>query len=50
MGAVGVEADSDKAIFPALDLTVSLGHDGGIKLNLPFVIPGLGSTNIAGKN
>jgi len=50
VGAVGVEADSDKAIFPALDLTVSLGHDGGIKLGLPFVIPGLGSTDIAGKN
>jgi len=50
VGAIGVEANSDAAIFPAADLEVSLGHDGGIKLGLPFVIPGLGSTDIAGKN
>ncbi|MEI6501874.1 MAG: glutamate synthase-related protein, partial [Armatimonadota bacterium] len=50
VGAVGIAADSDIAIFPSVDLTVSLGHDGGIKLGLPFSIPGLGSTDIAAKN
>lgn len=50
VGAVGVEPDSDKAVFPAVNLEVSLGHDDGIKLGLPFVMPGLGSTDIAAKN
>ena len=50
VGAVGVEPDSDQAIFPAVDLQVSLGRDGGIKLGLPLVIPGLGSTDIAANN
>ena len=46
VGAVGIEADSDKAIFPAVDLETRLGRDGGIKLRLPFVIPGIGSTDV----
>ena len=50
VGAVGVEEDSDKAIFPNVDLEATLGKDKGIKLRLPLVIPGLGSTNIAGQN
>ena len=50
VGAVGVEADSDKAIFPNVSLESWLGRDRGIKLRLPFVIPGLGSTNVAGQN
>ncbi len=50
VGAMGVEADSDKAVFPAVDLAVSLGRDDGIKLALPLVIPGLGSTDIAANN
>jgi glutamate synthase domain-containing protein 2 len=50
VGAVGIEEDSDKAIFPNVDLETRLGHDKGIKLRLPTVIPGLGSTNIAAQN
>ena len=50
VGAVGMEEDSDKAIFPNVDLETTLGQDKGIKLRLPIVIPGLGSTNIAVQN
>lgn len=50
VGAVGIEPDSDKAIFPAVDLETRLGRDRGIKLKLPFVIPGIGSTDIAKNN
>ncbi|MGB2614009.1 MAG: FMN-binding glutamate synthase family protein [Phycisphaerae bacterium] len=49
-GAHGVEADSDKAIFPAVNLEVAIGHDKGIKFRLPWIIPGIGSTNIAKNN
>ena len=50
VGAQGIEANSDKAIFPAVDLEVRFGHDNGLKFHLPFVIPGIGSTNIAKNN
>ncbi len=50
VGAVGIEADSDKAIFPNVSLETKLGNNGGIKLRLPIVIGGLGSTNVAGIN
>jgi glutamate synthase domain-containing protein 2 len=50
VGAQGIEADSDKAIFPAVDLEVRLGRDGGIKFRFPWIIPGIGSTNIAKNN
>lgn len=50
VGAHGIEADSDKAIFPAVNLEVVFGHDKGIKFKLPWLIPGLGSTNIAQVN
>ena len=50
VGAVGIEADSDKAIFPAVDLHVNVGRDKGIKLKMPFVIPGIGSTDVAKNN
>ncbi len=50
VGAHGVEADSDKAIFPAVDLSVAFGHDKGIKFKLPWIIPGIGSTDIAKNN
>jgi glutamate synthase domain-containing protein 2 len=49
-GAAGVEADSDRAIFPAVNLEVVFGHDAGIKFRRPWIIPGIGSTNIAGNN
>jgi glutamate synthase domain-containing protein 2 len=50
VGAHGIEADSDKAIFPNVNLEVRFGHDGGIKFRLPFIIPGIGSTNVAKNN
>jgi len=46
VGAVGIEEDSDKAIFPNVNLETRMGHDKGIKLRLPIVIGGLGSTNV----
>src|SRR5512135_2649015 len=49
-GAHGIEPDSDKAIFPAVDLEVSIGHDGGIRFRLPWIISGIGSTDIAKNN
>ncbi len=50
VGAHGVEADSDKAIFPAVNLEVRIGHENGIKFRYPWIIPGIGSTNIAKNN
>ncbi len=50
VGAQGIEADSDKAVFPAVDLEVRFGHDDGLKFRLPIMIPGIGSTNIAKNN
>lgn len=49
-GAHGVAADSDQAIFPAVNLEVAIGHDKGIKFLLPWLISGIGSTNIAKNN
>ncbi|MFH1783441.1 MAG: FMN-binding glutamate synthase family protein [bacterium] len=49
-GAYGVELDSDKALFTNVNLEQRIGHDKGIKLKLPIVIPGLGSTAIAQNN
>ena len=50
VGAAGIEEDPDKAIFPNVNLETRLGHDQGIKLRLPFIIAGLGSTNVAKQN
>jgi len=50
VGAHGIEADSDKAVFPNVDLEVRFGHDGGIKFRYPWIIPGIGSTNVAKNN
>ena len=50
VGAHGIEADSDKAIFPAVDLEVRFGHDGGLKFRYPWIIPGIGSTDVAKNN
>jgi glutamate synthase domain-containing protein 2 len=46
-GAYGIEADSDKALFTNVNLETKIGHDKKIKLKLPIIIPGLGSTSIA---
>ncbi|MCK4763724.1 MAG: FMN-binding glutamate synthase family protein [Candidatus Aminicenantes bacterium] len=50
VGAQGIEADSDKAIFPAVNLEVKFGRDNGVKFRYPWIIPGIGSTNIAKNN
>ncbi len=50
VGAHGIEADSDKAIFPAVSLEVVFGHDRKLKFRYPWIIPGIGSTNIAKNN
>jgi len=49
-GAHGIEADSDKAIFPAVDTEVAIGHDQGVKFRYPWIISGIGSTDIAKNN
>ncbi|RKX25939.1 MAG: FMN-binding glutamate synthase family protein, partial [Candidatus Zixiibacteriota bacterium] len=50
VGAEGIEADSDKAIFPNVNLEVRFGHDNGLKFKLPIMIPGIGSTDVAKNN
>ena len=50
VGAHGIEPDSDKAIFPAVNLEVRFGHDRNIKFRYPWIIPGIGSTDIAKNN
>lgn len=49
-GARGIEPDSDKAIFPAVNLEIAFGHDNRIRFRYPWAIPGIGSTNIAKNN
>jgi glutamate synthase domain-containing protein 2 len=49
-GAHGIEPNSDKAIFPAVHLEVAFGHDHGIKFRRPWMIPGVGSTDVAKNN
>jgi hypothetical protein len=44
LGAHGIAADSDLAIFPNADVSTVAG---GVPLKLPVVIPGLGSTDVA---
>jgi glutamate synthase domain-containing protein 2 len=50
VGAYGIEEDSDKAIFPAVSLEVTIGHDQKLKFKLPWIIPGIGSTDVAKNN
>jgi hypothetical protein len=50
VGAVGIEADSDKAIFPQVNVETKIGQGKGIKLRVPWFTCGLGSTNIAKTN
>ena len=49
-GAWGIEADSDRALFPNVNLEVCWGREPGIRSRLPFVLAALGSTNIAKVN
>lgn len=50
VGAQGVPADSDQAIFPAVNLEARLGREGRLRLRLPIVIAAMGSTNVAADN
>ena len=50
VGAHGIDAESDKAIFPAVNLEVVIGHDKGIRFRYPWIISGIGSTDIAKNN
>lgn len=50
VGAQGIEADSDKAIFPNVNIERRYGHKKDLKARLPFIVPGLGSTNVAKNN
>ncbi len=50
VGAVGMAADSDQAIFPAVDCTTYLGADGSLKLDFPVFTGAVGSTDIARLN
>ncbi len=50
VGAVGIAADPDKAIFPAVSTQVELGHKHKVKLSVPIFTGALGSTDIAKDN
>jgi len=50
VGAVGVDANPDKAIFPAVSTEVELGNKNKVKLTLPVFTGALGSTDIAKDN
>lgn len=50
IGAEGIEADSDKAIFPSAKLEVVIGNDKKLKFRYPWLISGIGSTDIAKNN
>ncbi len=49
-GAHGVAADSDVATFEKVNVKTKIGADKSIKLKVPFIIPGMGSTNVAKQN
>jgi glutamate synthase domain-containing protein 2 len=49
-GAWGIEADSNRALFPNVDLEVVFGRAPGIHSKLPFILAALGSTSIAKNN
>src|SRR5512137_365662 len=49
-GAYGCEADSDKATFEKVSTETTIGRNKDIKLKLPFIVPGMGSTNVAKNN
>ncbi len=49
-GAQGIEPDSDKAIFPNVTLERKIGAAGEITASLPWIVAGMGSTNVAAVN
>jgi glutamate synthase domain-containing protein 2 len=50
VGAHGVPADSDHATFEKVDVEAKIGVNKDIKLKVPFIVPGMGSTNVAKQN
>jgi len=50
IGAVGIEADSDKAIFRNVNLETRIGQGKGLRLKVPWFTCALGSTRIAKDN
>ena len=50
VGAHGCEADSDKATFEKVTIETKIGRDKSLKLKVPFVLGGMGSTNVAKQN
>jgi len=50
VGAVGIEADSDKAIFRNVNLETKIGQGNGLRLKVPWFTCALGSTRIAKDN
>ncbi|HAK59382.1 MAG TPA: FMN-binding glutamate synthase family protein [Nitrospiraceae bacterium] len=50
VGAVGVDPDPDKAIFPVVSTETEIGFKHKIKLDLPVFTGALGSTDIAKDN
>ncbi|MDI6689681.1 MAG: FMN-binding glutamate synthase family protein [Actinomycetota bacterium] len=51
VGAAGIEADPDKAIFPAVDVSTEIGARGRkMKMKVPFFTGALGSTDVARVN
>ena len=47
VGAQGVPANSDQAIFPAVDVSTAVGSKQKIKMKVPYFTGALGSTDIA---
>ncbi len=47
VGAVGIEADSDKAVFQAVDISTKVGAENKIEMEVPFFTGAIGSTEIA---
>jgi glutamate synthase domain-containing protein 2 len=47
VGASGVEADSDRATFPVVDISTEVGNEAKIKMKVPYFTGALGSTEIA---
>lgn len=50
VGAIGVKADSDLAIFPNVSLEREIGASNKFKVKSPIVVAAMGSTNIAALN
>jgi len=47
VGAIGTEADSDKAVFQLVNVSTSVGAEKKIEMNVPFFTGAVGSTEIA---